>query len=105
MLELYQKIKEEFEAVEGIIQSLCLDQYCSPDAYLSNFELVQSLYLALSELAEYSPELYMGLVRWSSTVAAIGGCLANLPHQTLFEANLTRKQKSTPLCINFTNYA
>lgn len=84
---IYQKIKSEFEIVESIIQSLCLDEYLSANAYLNNFELIQNRYLSLPELAdleflewlaEYSPEWYMGLVRWSSTVAAISGALANL---------------------------
>lgn len=84
---IYQKIKSEFEIVESIIQSLCLDEYLSPDAYLNNFELIQDRYLSLSELAdleflewlgERDADLYMGLVRWASTVSAIAGCLANL---------------------------
>ncbi|MDU5471869.1 MULTISPECIES: hypothetical protein [unclassified Pantoea] len=84
---IYQQIKSEFEAVQGILQSLCLDEYLSPDAYLNNFELIQNRYVSLSELAdlgflewlaERDPELYCGLVRWASTVSTIAGCLANL---------------------------
>lgn len=84
---IYNKIKSEFEAVEQIIQNLCMNQYKSPDAYFSNFELVQSSYVALSELAdveflewlaECDSLLYMGLVRWATTVSAVGGCIANL---------------------------
>lgn len=84
---IYQKIKSEFAAIEQIIQSLCLDEYLSPDAYLNNFELIQNRYVSLSELAdvhflewlaERDSLLYCGLVRWASTVSAIAGCLANL---------------------------
>jgi len=84
---IHQKIKSEFEIVESIIQSLCLDEYLSPDAYFKNFSLIQERYLSLSELAdleflewltERDPDLYMGLVRWASTFSAIAGCLANL---------------------------
>jgi len=48
---IYNKIKSGFEAVEHIIQSLCMDEYKSPDAYFSNFEFVQNHYVSLPELA------------------------------------------------------
>lgn len=87
MVELYQKIKEEFESVEAVIESLCLKEYTSPSAFLSDVERIQSRYIALTELAdveflkwlaEKDATLYMNLVRWASTVSAIGGCIANL---------------------------
>jgi len=84
---IYNKVKEELEAVEHIIQSLCMDDYKSPDAYFSNFEFVQNRYVSLSDLANVSflewlaerdSKLYLSLVRWATTVSAIGGCIANL---------------------------